>query len=242
MLSFKGFTLFTALVSFALIALTALLVQGMIKAERDSLNLLSNIEEQAELQAIADLERADALNTFNFSLRFALEEYFTNPEQGGVLNIQGKNWSELKKNFAQVYFAGVRDAGGESRQFATFLTDQLKSSLQGTKQLGQNLIRFENNEQDTLEALTATLSESVEEDEFFEIVGDEACEMGDSQKCIGTFYITLDTTKLTDEQYEKLPKVEVKNLQTGRIVKQAILPRGKFKFFVPLRFFKELRE
>ena len=204
MLSFKGFTLFTALVSFALIALTALLVQGMIKAERDSLNLLSNIEEQAELQAIADLERADALNTFNFSLRFALEEYFTNPEQGGVLNIQGKNWSELKRHFAQVSSAGVRDAGGESRQFATFLTDQLKSSLQGTKQLGQNLIRFENNEQDTLEALTATLSESVEEDEFFEIVGDEACEMGDSQKCIGTFYITLDTTKLTDEQYEKL--------------------------------------
>jgi hypothetical protein len=239
----KGFTLFTALVGIALIALTALLIQGMIKAERDSLNILSNIEEQAELQAIADLERADALNTFNLTLRFALERYFTDPEQGGVLNIQGRSWLELKENFAQVYFAGTNQ-DNTSEQFGSFLAGQLEESLEVRRQIGQYEISFENDVTqgvDTVAALDAIFSTSVEDEDFFEVVTDEDCENG-LLSCIGTFYITLDASenRLSDEDYEKLPKVVVKHLRTGRTLKQAILPRGKFKFFVPLRFFKAL--
>lgn len=245
MASIKGFTLFTALVAFALIALTALLIQGMIKAERDSLTLLNNIEEQSDLQAIADLERADAINTLNLSLRFTLEDYFSDTESGGVLNLQGKSWTELKKNFATVYFAGGVDAAGRETgtQFATRLAKQLEDSLGATRQIGQNTITFEKDEQKTIEALNSDFVNNVNNNDFFQVVTDGECSRGEAS-CIGTFYITLDTSpeKLSDEDYEKLPKVVVKNLQTGRTIKQAILPRGKFRFYVPLRFFKALGE
>ncbi|MDO8538093.1 MAG: hypothetical protein Q7S21_04365 [archaeon] len=241
----KGFTLFTALVAFALIALTALLIQGMIKAERDSLNLLNNIEEQSELQAIADLERADAINTFNLSLRFVLEDYFSDPEQGGVLNLQGKTWEELKKNFATVYFAGGVDADGREtgRQFATRFANELEKSLSATRQIGQNQVSFEKNTEDTIESLNQAFVANANNNSFFDVVTDLECKRG-LPECIGTFYITLDTSSenLSDQDYEKLPKIVVTNLQTGRTIKQSILPRGKFKFFVPLRFFKALGE
>ena len=43
----KGFTLFTALVSFVLILLSAMLVQTMIKAERDRTEVITNIDKNS---------------------------------------------------------------------------------------------------------------------------------------------------------------------------------------------------
>jgi len=78
----RGFTLFTALVAFILIVLTILLVQAMIGAERNTTDIVSDIGEQAEMQAVADLARADALQTFNHGIRVVLEEHFTQSEAG----------------------------------------------------------------------------------------------------------------------------------------------------------------
>ncbi|HLC36824.1 MAG TPA: hypothetical protein VJK05_04435, partial [archaeon] len=72
----KAFTLFTALISFLLIILTTLLVTNMIQTTRSTSDVINSIEEQTQLQAIADLARADAIQTFNYNVRNKIEAYF----------------------------------------------------------------------------------------------------------------------------------------------------------------------
>ena len=69
----KGFTLFTALIAFILIVLSLLLVQSMVSTERSSSDIINDISEQEEMQALADLARADALQVFNFIIRSDIE-------------------------------------------------------------------------------------------------------------------------------------------------------------------------
>ena len=62
--------------------------------------------------------------------------------------------------------------------------------------------------------------------EFIEIVG---CD-GTLNGCpTGTFYVNLDLTKISDEDYEKLPQIVVKKRSseggvTGRVLKEPLLP------------------
>jgi len=76
----RAFTLFTALVSFVLIALAFVLVQSMIEAERASSQTIDTISEQTEMQNVADLARADALQVFNIGVRYQLEWWITDPQ------------------------------------------------------------------------------------------------------------------------------------------------------------------
>ena len=128
----KSFTLFTALVAFILIALSALLVQGMIKAERDKTDMIYNVEEQATMQAIADMERADALQTFNYLTRFYIEDWINRQEYIGPINAiqRGKEWGEVEKDFSKLFT-------GEQGQ--TQLASQMANSLinlHGERQVG----------------------------------------------------------------------------------------------------------
>ncbi|MFH1751468.1 MAG: hypothetical protein ABH821_00810, partial [archaeon] len=43
-----------------------------------------------------------------------------------------------------------------------------------------------------------------------------------------------------DATYEKLPKIRVKNLLTGRVIEEPVLPKGQFRVFVPIRLFKAI--
>ena len=127
----KGFTLFTALVSFVLILLTAMIVQTMIKAERDRTEVISNIEEQAEMQAMADLTRAEALQTFNYSLRKGIENYFDNSGEGKnsiQILAQDYTFEELKGNFARRFFGTFQDPG-EQAQAGDVFAKQMEESI-----------------------------------------------------------------------------------------------------------------
>src|SRR3989344_5777779 len=88
----KGFTLFTALVSIILIVLAVLLAQSMIRTERNVTDTISDIQEQQEMQAMADLARADAMQVFNFGIRYQIEQYLTNPQNSILITPDTWTW------------------------------------------------------------------------------------------------------------------------------------------------------
>lgn len=231
----KGFTLFTALVSFVLILLTAMIVQTMIKAERDRTEVISNIEEQAEMQAMADLTRAEALQTFNYSLRKTIEGFFDTPGNTIEIYPQDHNFGELKQAFANQFFgAGVRDS------FIWQIRTGLVKSMPGIKYIGPYEISLEQTDETTLNnALKELFKKSVESGNFFEVV---ECENGDPQDCLGTFYLNLRVDELDDETYESFPQIKVYNARNERVLQESIFPRGKIKIYVPIRLFKAIAE
>ena len=58
----------------------------------------------------------------------------------------------------------------------------------------------------------------------------------------GSFYFNVPLSKLTDEEYELIPRIIVKDRFTQEQIKMAILPKTDIKIYVPLRFFKVLYE
>ena len=253
----KAFNLFTALVSFVLIVLALILVQNMMRTERNTVDIIKSIEEQAEMQAIADLRRADAMQVFNYGVRWQISDYligntFTfRPEQ--------RTWKELQDDFAMAHFS----AGG---RFAIF-TATVISSILGSGDVNSSfgaysiaIVSASEGERDCrwdsvtdtevctdvkalssweiAQILQKSVNNSIANNEFFQVV---ECPDGKPDTCtIGTFYVMLDIKSLTNEEYEMLPQILVVNENTGRRIKEPILPRGKFRIFIPLRLFKAI--
>ncbi len=244
----KGFTLFTALIAFVLIMLSLLLVQSMVSTERTVSDIISDISGQEEMQAVADLARADALQVFNYQIRKDIEEFLTedNGSDGLPDEVYTKFirteivWDELQAEFVADRF-GVGDDGRNN--FAIRLARHLSSILEKTPDARGFLIDLENTNAESLdETLQTNFNRQVEGDRlenFFEVID---CENGDFENCTGTFYLTIDLSPevMTDEEYEKFPLVKVENSQSGKVLKEAILPRGRFRVYVPLRLFKAL--
>ncbi len=246
----RGFTLFTALVAFILIVLSLLLVQSMISTERTTSDIISDISEQEEMQAIADLSRADALQVFNFGIRDSIEEFSTHdddkdgvPENDYVVfPSDAATWDELKKSFVKDRF-GVGDAS--NNQFAIRAAGHLISLLETTDDARGFDIELVKPDQATMsQVLKRTFERQAQKsgEEFFEVIKCGPTLPDHYKDCIGSFYVTMDLSQqaMEDAQYEKFPQVKVQNVQTGRILKEPILPRGKFRIYVPTRLFKAL--
>ena len=236
----KAFNLFTALVSFVLIVLALLLAQNMMQTERNTVDIIRSIEEQAEMQAIADLSRADAMQVFNYGVRWQISEYLIDPGNYYILGPEARTWQEVQNDFANSKFSG---AG----QFAGF-TARVISSILGTgdtaRSFGAYSVTIDAGSQggyletEMQRIIQNAVDNSIGADEFFQVVG---CPEGEPNNCEpGTFYITLDIKSLSEEDYEKLPQIRVINENTGRVIKEPVLPRGKFRIFVPLRLFKAI--
>ncbi|MFH1390919.1 MAG: hypothetical protein ABIH20_01265 [Candidatus Diapherotrites archaeon] len=245
----KGFTLFTALIAFVLIMLSLLLVQSMISTERTVSDIISDISGQEEMQAVADLARADALQVFNYGIRYSIEDFSTRdrePSDGLPDDVYTKfinipiDWDELQAEFVADRF-GVGADG--KNNFALRAARHLNSILQKTPDARGFLIDLEQTNQEALEVtLQTNLNKQIQGghlENFFEVID---CENGNFGNCTGTFYLTMDLSPdiMTDEEYEKFPLVKVENSQTGKVLKEAILPRGRFRVYVPLRLFKAL--
>src|SRR3989338_10598697 len=98
LLARKAFTLFTALIAFILIALVMLLIGNMIWTSKTNSDIIGSIEEQSTMQSIADLARADALQTFNYNVRRKLESYFL--ESDNVIIVRSSdNWEKIVQEF-----------------------------------------------------------------------------------------------------------------------------------------------
>jgi len=231
----KGFTLFTALVSFVLIVLSIMLVQGMINAERARIETITAIEEQAKMQEIADHERNDALQLLVYDIRFELEDYFNRETAIGPL-CYDCNFDELVKKFAESKFGSDED--NKTEQLAAHIANNLSVQLD-KKVIGSYLIEPKIDPIEFKESLKNLIKVSAKKENFFKVI---ECENGDPKNCIGTFYISLRLGDLSEEEYEALPRISVTNTQTGRVLQVAVLPRGNFKIYTPLRFFKAVAE
>ncbi|MFH1545309.1 MAG: hypothetical protein ABIE23_04480 [archaeon] len=266
----KGFTLFTALVAFVLIVLSVLLVHGMIRAERDRIDLIAGIEEQTTMQTIADMERSDAMQILIYDLRFIMERWFNQQSKcgesegkekctGGIGPVckweEGEeekvfcSFDELVDNFSVTYFGGNGTENEDAAsQMSNWMATSLMNLLPREKRVGSYVIRIEDdvNEETSVtdklrEGLEILIEKSANSEE-----GDFfeviECENGDPNNCIGTFYLNFRASELTDKEYEKLPQISIRNTATGRTIRQAILPRENFRVYVPLRIFKAIAE
>lgn len=244
----KAFNLFTALVAFVLIMLTILLVQSMLGSEDTVISTIARLESQSKLYAVAHVARADALQIFNYFVRFYIEEHITG--DGGKYLMDDpkvlRDWEYLKTSYATTYFGG----GGRGTQFARQLALNLRSYFRATTSFGNYTMKLEdrdvdmsyfentNNVDPLKEVIGKTISDSVVAGEFFEVIG---CENGDPDNCNpGTFYITFAGSKISDEAYENVPVLKIVDNSTNEFVKIGIIPRHDLRIYVPLRLFKAL--
>lgn len=247
----RGFTLFTALVGFILLVLALLLVQSMISTEQSVSDVISNISSEEDMQAIADLSRADSLQVFNYGVRKTIEFHSTRDEDKDGLpeneyyltgEVAG-DWKKLKEDFVKSRF-GIKP-GEKTNQFAILVATHLIALLQTTNDTRGYHIEVANPSQDTMARIMRKAFDKqagVDLDDFFEVI---KCEPGTGhyRECVGSFYVTLDLRResMSDEDYESLPSVDVEEIRAGgRSLKEPILPRGKFRVYVPLRLFKAL--
>ena len=243
----KGFTLFTALIAFLLISLSLLLITSMVSTERNSYEIISNIAEQQEMQAIADLSRADALQVFNFGIRYAIEDFSKKDKNPGDGFPDNKyymfddisDWDLLQEKFVEDRF-GVSPTSTTSGSFALIAARHLISLLLRVEDARGFRIELVNpNETVMAGLLKDTFANSASNNDFFEVID---CPNGTYNTCVGTFYVTLDLSEnsIPHSDYELFPQVSVTNTLTGRTLKEPIMPRGKFRIYVPIRLFKAL--
>jgi hypothetical protein len=229
----KGFNLFTALVSFLLIMLAVLLIQSMIQTERNATDTIAKIESRNRLEATAEMARADALQVFNYGLRKRIEDWLTRPDTGGLtLNLQDQTWKEIQDEFAASKFGG-----DQASPFAKFTASSLEGIFYSPSHFGNYTISLEGSASFE-EIIETTIERSL--DDFFTVIG---CDDGNPKTCDkGTFYVNLHIERLTQEEYEKLPKLHVIDRATGEELKEIVLPRTTFRIYIPLRFFKAIAE
>jgi hypothetical protein len=236
----KGFTLFTALISLILVSISLALVFNMIATEETYLDLIQDQASMSDLITMGDLAKADAFNTFLISLRSKWEESKSNPSNS--FQMQRKhidmNWTEFTDDF-------VKDTFFE-RNFAGYFAQSLLYNLEYKQNPPGYAI--------TIKKDVGYLDEDGEyhdNDNFNEIIeqifrdgGQEVkvvdCNQ-DSDDCVGSFYLTLDTTKLSDENYEMLPIITVLRYKTNQVIQRPILNRQVYKIYMPWRGFQAFR-
>ncbi|PIN84729.1 MAG: hypothetical protein COV47_05890 [Candidatus Diapherotrites archaeon CG11_big_fil_rev_8_21_14_0_20_37_9] len=243
----KGFTLFTALVAFILISLSILLVNSMVSSERNNFEIISDISEQQEMQAIADLTRADALQVFNFGIRYSIESFskednrvpIGEPDNPYILFATNSDWDSLQENFIAEKF-GIGTGDSDPGPFATLTASHMTNLLSRAESIRGFEIELAEQRREVLaRGLQRTLNGSSSSSDFLELVN---CDSGNYSDCVGTFYVTLDLSRgsITDSDYEDFPQISVTNNLTERTLREPILPRGKFRIYVPVRLFKAL--
>jgi hypothetical protein len=233
----RGFTLYTALLSFILILLAALLVNTMINAERISNEVVLEVEAQSRMQSFADLTRADALQVVNYGIRNAIEEYTQNTGNAYPYSSNTTNWEQVQDDFSNFFFGG--NGGGVLAGRIAANLSVIVSSNQ--RQIGGYSITIEGgNESQLKAAIQDVLKDTIAGgSEFLEVVD---CDIAKAPvDCVGTFYVNLDFSTIDDATYESLPSIHVKDATTGRELVEPVIPRGKFRIYVPLRIFRALR-
>ena len=235
----KGFTLFTALISLILVSISLALVFNMIATEETYLDLIQDQASMSDLITMGDLAKADAFNSFLISLRSKWEEYKS--DENSKFTITRKqvdmNWDDFVNNFVKVDFFEKNFAG----YFAQSLLYNLeyKQNPPGyaitiKKDVGSmvdNVYQDNNSFNSIIEQIFIDGGQKVD------IVD---CDQEDDS-CNGSFYLTLDTTQLSDSNYELLPIITVLRYKTNQVIQRPILNRQVYKIYMPWRGFQAFR-
>jgi hypothetical protein len=246
------------------VVLTSTLVTTEEKTSRQIYSMLNNYQ----LADAANLARADALQSFNYNFREQLENYLTFNEvklrdetgfplftiRKGVTNTF--DWSEIKCAFESTILLTSSTCGAGSTPLSdptqaakfdaaiAFVANKTIDQFKDNDRYGKFNVYLSDNSTSAKDILRASIVSSMARSksqgkDFLEVVG---CD-GDNDNCpIGTFYFNIPLSNLTDEEYEALPRIIVKDLVTQEEIKMAILPRTNLRVYVPLRFFKALYE
>lgn len=214
----------------------------MVQSERSTSDIITELEDQARMQAIADLSRADALQVVNYGIRQNIEQHLNSNYY--IYNSQLATFSQIKNDFSNYYF-GASNGSILARQIAVHLTNIIAAgpkTIEGFKVELCNGVSCSGADQLALqEALEKTFQATIQSDQdtFLEIIN--CAESIEPQNCTGTFYVNLDFSKIDDKTYEQLPQIKVTNVVTQRTIVEPVISRGVFRIYVPNRVFKALR-
>ena len=256
----RGFTLFTALLSIVLISLTWLLMSSMTNSEKSTTSTIDDIKQHDEMQSVIDLQRADSMQVFNFNLRKTTEEYFTLlkpndlPINAFLLDDSISTWTDVTDEFSRFFATSGSGPDAPVQMFAATTAQHLSNLVERSSDVRGYAIGLANYAIDCssgpcqmtptgtmqFKAIMQTTFESqLDSDSFLEYI---SCPNGAYATCKGTFYINMDLGEgiLTEEEYQKLPKIKITHRRSGRTLIEPILPRGVFRIYMPIRYFKAL--
>lgn len=228
----RAFNLFTALLAFILILTSTILFLTMVQTETNTSHLIDRMASQARLESVARLVRADIFHTFNQNLRERIENYLR--KNAIVIDLNAwDNWDKLKKDFSEGYFVSNEAFAMEIAKALPGLELDYAIPYEGkykVEMYNKDLTKFK-------ELLQSAINASASSGDFIEVV---ECD-GTPENCpLGTFYINLRITKLSDEEYEGLPMLKVTDLLNGSYIADPIIPKNDIKLYVPLRLFKAM--
>jgi len=245
----RGFNMFSIIVATILIMTGVVLTSTLITTEEKTSRQIYNMLNNYQLSDAANIARADALQTFNYQFREKLEDYLTftqkelNDEPGFTLFVikqpnQKFTFNDMKTTFEDVI---LLTGNNKTKKFTAAINfvaentiDQFHEGTYGrfTVSLSDSTVEAKRALGDA--ALAAVINN---QKDFLEVVG---CD--DSECPVGSFYFNIPLNTLTDQQYESLPRIIVKDVITKEEIKMAILPRTNLKVYIPLRFFKALTQ
>ena len=234
----KGFTLFTALISLLLVSISLALIFNMINTEETYLSLIQDQSSLSDLMTVGDIARADAFNTFIITLRTQWESYKSKDDAAFKLDrkYMDQNWDEFVNTF-------TKDAFFE-QSFAAYFAQGLLFNLQYSQNPpGYNITIDDEGIRNTVDSTGDNTFDEVVAQMFID--GGEKVDViecsTDNENCIGSFYLTLDTTKLPDEKYEILPVVTVLKYKSNQVIQRPVLSRQIYKIYMPWRGFQAFR-
>ncbi|HNV01351.1 MAG TPA: hypothetical protein PKK60_02910 [archaeon] len=240
----KGFNLFSSVVAAILLMTGIVLVNTLISTEEKTNNQIYYMVNSFKLNDAATLARADALQNFNYYFRESMENWLTFSESG-IINDGGwpivttdncTDWNEIKGNFEKVVLLVDNNVGRKFDAAIDFVAsktvDQFSQGSYGKYHVTLSDTGPEA-KANIKAAINETLSNASARESFLEVVG---CEENDCQ--VGTFYFSIPLDQISDEKYEKLPRIIVRDIITSEEIRIAILPKTKLRIYIPIRFFK----
>jgi len=249
--------MFSAIVAMILIMTSVVLTSTLVTTEEKTSRQIYSMLNNYQLADAANLARADAIQSFNFNFRDKLEDYLTysdvelRDETGFPLftirnGSENFSWDEIKQTFeSTILLTGDAKSGTTTGQkfdaAIAYVADRtIEQFNEGT--YGKFSIYLSDKSANAKDLLRRSIVTSMEKEknkglDFLEVVG---CD--DTSCPVGTFYFNIPLNNLTDEEYEALPRIIVKDLVTQEEIKMAILPRTELRVYIPLRFFKALYE
>jgi hypothetical protein len=254
----KGFNMFSALVAAVLLMTSIVLTNMLIDTEEKLGNEVYLMTNNFSLSDAATIARADALQTFNYNFRKQLEDFLTVDDTEDNVSFPiiktddlgtSNSWNKIKQNFeVAILKTGTvtHHADGSTtinQNFDAVIDKVAEETVRNFHdgRYGRYHVSISDHGRDAQTAMRDTMSRTIEnsigEVDFLSIVG---C---DGSECpIGTFYFIIPLDKMTNEDYESLPRIIVKDLVTGEELETPILPKTRLNIYIPLRFFKAVYE
>ncbi len=249
--------MFSAIVAVILIMVVSVIVGTLVMSEERTSTQIYEMLNNYKLADAANIARADALQSFNFAFRERMEEYLTvksadpNSDERGLplftINRSSDeiSFDQLQRTFEEFILQNKVDGGqGGEQNFGSVLFYVAENTIENFTPwiYGKYSVELDDTKESAKKtlynALTIALNKSyVEGESFLEVV---ECSENSCPK--GSFYFNVPLSKLTDEEYELIPRIIVKDRFTQEQIKMAILPKTDIKIYVPLRFFKVLYE